>query len=112
MAEDEPLATANSNNVNLEHRSTQVVMGEGVSAFESTKFSNDELHTLGLDEKDPYYRVEFIEDKSISYFMCSCFVLSLITGTNYTFIYKNPMHASQNMSYFPFVCLCIYLLLI
>ena len=83
MAEEEPLATAEKAvNVGTDRVPTQAVIGEGVAAFESKKFTEEELHTLGLDENDPYYRVEFNEDKSISYFMCSCFVLSLITGIN------------------------------
>ena len=77
MAEDEPLAAVDEKQ---ERTVTQVVYGEGVSAFESKKFDNDDLHILGIDENDAYYRIEFINDKSISYLMCSSFLASLITS--------------------------------
>ena len=98
MAEEEPLATAGKAKIN--RISTQAVIGEGVSAFESKKFSEEELHTLGLDENDPYYRVEFIENKSISYFMCSGLILSLITGMHlklYTFHACNATYFTSDI---------------
>ena len=79
MAEEEPLATSGKAN-KIDRVATKAVIGEGVAAFQSKRFSQEELQTLGLDENDPYYRIEFIEDKSISYLMCSGFVTSLLTG--------------------------------
>eukprot|EP01084_Bolivina_argentea_P174858 302862_1 len=76
MAERQPLTTAEKE---TQKTTALNVTGEGVSAFESNKFDMEEMKVLGIEEDDPYYRIDFNDSKTVSYLTCFSFLISLST---------------------------------
>ena len=62
-----------------ETTTTKSLLNVGVEGFESDKFSDSELELLGINSDVSYYRIEFNNDKTVSYLMVFNFLISLTT---------------------------------